>query len=58
MLKNLFSSKTAKRIAELTNKSLAIAEMGEKLNALFAVPKETVNTGVGRIIENLLTNKL
>lgn len=46
-----------KRIAELTDKSLAIAEMGERLGVLFAVLEETVNTGVGKKIGNLLSGK-
>ena len=46
-----------KRIAELTEKSLAIADMDKKLNALFAVLEETANTGVGKKIGNLLSGK-
>ena len=46
-----------KRIAELTDKSLAIADMDKKLNALFAVLEETANTGVGKKIGNLLSGK-
>ena len=46
-----------KRIAELTEKSLAIADMGKKLNSLFAVLEETANTGVGKKIGNLLSGK-
>ena len=46
-----------KRIAELTDKSLAIAEMGKKLNSLFAVLEESANTGVGKKIGNLLSGK-
>ena len=46
-----------KRISELTEKSLAIADMDKKLNALFAVLEETANTGVGKKIGNLLSGK-
>ncbi len=34
----------------LTDKSIAIAEMGERLNALFGVLGETANTGMGKKI--------
>ena len=51
------TAETEKRIAELTDKSLAIAEMEKKLNALFAVLEETANTGVGKKIGNLLSGK-
>ena len=46
-----------KSIAELTEKSLAIADMDKKLNALFDVLEETANTGVGKKIGNLLSGK-
>lgn len=51
------TSEMEKRIAELTDKSLAIAEMGDRLNSLFAVLEETANTGVGKKIGNLLSGK-
>ena len=46
-----------KRITELTDKSLAIAEMGERLTSLFAVLEETASSGVGKKIGNLLSGK-
>ena len=55
--KNTVIAEKDKRIAELTEKSLAIAEMGKKLNSLFAVLEETANTGVGKKIGNLLSGK-
>lgn len=50
-------AKMEKRISDLTDKSLAIAEMGERLNSLFAVLEENANTGVGKKIGNLLSGK-
>ena len=46
-----------KRVIELTDKSLAIADMRERLNALFSVLEENANTGMGKKFGNLLTGK-
>ena len=46
-----------KRVIELTDKSLAIADLSERLNLLFAVLEENANTGMGKKFGNLLVGK-
>ena len=41
----------------ITNKSLTIIEMTERLNALFDVLEETANIRIGKKIGNLFTDK-
>ena len=46
-----------KKVKELTERSLAISELSERLNVLMDVLEESANSGVGKKIGNILAGK-